>query len=1179
MAARSLSSTCSLDDQPSGLLDGNAGTLLSRSEALKNKSHEVSDEPRDNHGQMMHEKDHEDKFVSGNERTSNTGISYQQIQLSPTVSFSRSVSQDTTPSILSGTRKTPIRAVFHDLPTAYLSITSGFGRSRSENASGSLQGVRFEESAVSFQNSPVPSTNPDNLFEYASKTCSDNTLSKSRKDEVSNRYITHPISGIPPSDLVGEDKAALLPAIINDTLANPLPSGISDEIFCPIHHPRSPRKSKSLDVGNKAQLSSSCTTPDVATDDDNCKLSRQYLSPQNTASPLISVQDGSTVDNIYRHYAGSCIWGKGSENSTPRPNFDAGCYSSLLSSKNSLALSSKSDGQSKPSALSVRKQRRINRLTSGPPSQPPAYDLPALPALALALDHFPSSAMQHLWQSRSYRDTINQSESSKRSSLAIGKTTLSRSEGRPDLRFQNVDFELGNYSMASVATSKSNNPFRLSSHSKVVMSPFSQANRLCDTDHNIKGISCNRRPLEKEVSLALRRASGFSTFSNGSTSSVHRDEFIKRNSPSFKHSAWHKKTRSVRVPPLEPQNFDNSTQGAVFDAQLFDNNLAVQPDSIYHHQPDVVPVTANLKEALRDIQSELHIDSAVLPLGGPEGAVNDDLEAGMDDWETIGESRHGTDLMDSQETGNLFEVSSIHRTGSSLANMSNDGTTSLYDAEIDEYGSTERITQHAGTIQYSSDYRRQGLSRSPIPTFPPTSREHKVNGYLADLTRRPPPTSPFNYVPKPLRTPHTNPFISPPPETFSTPTARRMLFHKRGYRTRQPNHFPPSSKTADTLKEDEIVKQERGSISSALTPSTLAEREYTYRKLNWHAESPSPVTTLSHLKRQFLSPINPVGRPGRPSSWKHLTELGKGNKTDSYYSDGTPDGEPSTLTLAESAKSDWRDQIQNDSCIEMRRFSEYKWPTNPRENQPLVKGPPGAFYQGIARSQQDNNTSSPDDEGKSRRISSRYSSPKDYPTNVLRPLSLLANRPATPAERERKGYLPVPHQSGYMYRSPHAPPRRLSWQQLYTEAQLKAMQEAASTERVNDKLLAPNIRTSGRRTGEESKYKNRPEALALNQSLPMWTRGSSAHMDLSDKEKKLSNVALLFCVLFPPLLVLFALGRLDKIILWWSKGEVTAFGGRQKKLAQILAAAWGFTIIVGLIIFLVFRFAPSTPAA
>ena len=55
-----------------------------------------------------------------------------------------------------------------------------------------------------------------------------------------------------------------------------------------------------------------------------------------------------------------------------------------------------------------------------------------------------------------------------------------------------------------------------------------------------------------------------------------------------------------------------------------------------------------------------------------------------------------------------------HRAGSSIADTSDEGTLSTYIPEISEYGSTERIAQHPGTVEYCGDYRQRDLKKTNI---------------------------------------------------------------------------------------------------------------------------------------------------------------------------------------------------------------------------------------------------------------------------------------------------------------------------------------------------------------------------------------------------------------------------------------------------------------------------------
>jgi hypothetical protein len=140
------------------------------------------------------------------------------------------------------------------------------------------------------------------------------------------------------------------------------------------------------------------------------------------------------------------------------------------------------------------------------------------------------------------------------------------------------------------------------------------------------------------------------------------------------------------------------------------------------------------------------------------------------------------------------------------------------------------------------------------------------------------------------------------------------------------------------------------------------------------------------------------------------------------------------------------------------------------------------------------------------------------------------------------------------------------------------MQEAATADSLQDGSLVSNTRISGQGTTVESTYREYANP-AFNPQLNSWTQETSARMDLCDRNKKFSAFVLLVCAVFPPLLVMFALGRLDRVIAWWSKGTLTAFEDKYKKLALLIISVWGFVLFVGLIIILVFRYASPTSSS
>ena len=1098
------------------------------------------------------------------EQNSSLNSLYHQIQPSSATPSARSESHDAEPSS-STSRKTPIRAVFHDLPTAYFSITSGSARSRSQDVSDSFLEAYIEDDSIPLQDLLPPSRLPDDLLQILPLPQVTGLASKFRINDTREESLPGehdepiPLQHVYQDSLQQpevQDQRTASPTSVDEAPASPPSSGIRDEVSDAIMLSQWPQQSNILDSRGQSPESISHKMLDTAINNDTASFLCQYSSHKSRSSSGPSAPEGSTVGNIYQHYAGSTTCDGDSDSDRQRQNHGSKHHSYHLPSINSLSPSSISEGWAQPTALKIRKQRRIDRLITNPYRQPPLYGLPAVPTYAP--NHVTSSTLQDFGQSSSYGDTKNLLEITQQSYGGHKNPVLSRSEGRNDLRLEQAAPELGETSETSVPSLNSNRAFQLCYPSPVVVSQLNEDDCLCANDPNFDCVPDDKQPLEREVSKALRRASGFSTFSTESlSSSLVRHEAFERDVPTTERTALNKRVNFRDTPLSASESLSKDKRKAVGHVQEFYDKSAVPKSWIAAHVQNAVRIPINRTGLLPSSPPGSPLEAKYLRLGTREYRPTIHPEEDANDWETVGESKLGADNRD--EVG-MCEMSTIHRTGSSLANTSNDGTAS--NPEIDGYGSTDRITEYPGTIQGSGDYRQQDLKQRRMPVFPPVHREYKVNGYLAELTRYNPPSNPFNCIPQPLASPHTNPFIPPPPEVLSAPVDRRGLFQKRNHRFRGPNHFPPSMKSITTY-DAEMSQQDMESISSAVTPTISAERERTYRRLNWMEELSDPGPTLSHKKRQFLSPINPVGRPDRPSSWRHLMVFRRGDTIQGYNADGTvADTESNNLNDIESIGLKQQDESQPDNFIEPRRYPEPRRLTCSQEYKPLVRGPPGAFYQGIARLQKDFNSSDPSHTpARFTKIPPRYSA-KEYPTNALRPLSLLASQPGTPTDTRT---------SNFKYRSPLAPPRRLSWQQLYTEAQLNTMREAAKADGFFDVTLETNSGNLPQDVRERSADRN----LTESPRFYPWYQTSSVPVDISYKKRTYSIIVLLLCTLFPPLLPLYAHGRLDRLIVWWSDGEFLAFGKRQKRWAYILLSVWAFVIFLVLIVLLVFRFMPS----
>lgn len=1124
----------------------------------KSSSDKLQNDATPNFGQKTSPDAPQDDSTRSHQQNSGPGVPVDQLNQSSSALLARSTSQEIESSLSLGIRKTPSRAVFNDLNTAYLSITSRSTRSRSQNALDTVPDVDGEEGSIPLQEL-LPPKLPDNLHQIlplpevpdlASRYDSKSTSSQT----ALNKYSEHPTTQSVHQDLsikLAQDRAVdETTGIVPDTTTKSCSSSRGEKLgdFTPqLLQPH-------MNCGSHDQTQEPLHLRgyDTAPYEAQPSLPHQYPGLETKFSPRPSAPSGSTVGNIYQHYADSSAFDGDTDNDLQTPNPVA----NNLSSNNDMSLSSRSDGRLKVSALDVRKQRRMDKLMASPRNEPPSYPLPAFPLSAQ--NHFPSNGSGSLWQSTSYGDTRNLLEVTQQPNPTHPKTTLSRSEGVFDLRLEHVVSDLEETPESSIPVFNSNNPFQVGSQAPAVISQSTDNDCVYDDSPASVGLPDDMVPLEREVSRALRRASGFSAFSLVSASSSFlRFEGSKSNArtPKSKKLLRNKNTASPGFRHAYKRIRKTGSK------QSFYNRITIQKERLITTKPNSIRVLTT-RNGLFPISQHITCLERNDVAAGPKGRKRANiLEGDVNDWETENGSVNGK-----------FEVSTIHQTGSSIANTSHDGM-SFHDLELDDYGSTDRITQFAGPIPYSSDYRQQDLKKTRTPVFTPVYREHKVNGYLSGSNQRRAPSDPYNHVPRPLEIIHRNPFTGPPPEVLPDMIARRKLLQKHAHRSRRPNHFPPSVKSSNAIEEQNMTAQGMP-VVSAITPANLAaherelqrldhermrldqdrmrlDREQTLQQPDRAAQPSTPGPTHSHTMRQFLSPINPVGRPDRPSFWRYLMTYGRGDRVENNDADGTLDREFSTLAHAGAIPSRLQGEMPTAEFIEMTRYPENARLASPREHNPLVRGPVGAFYQGIARSQQDPTPSSSSNaRGRSTR---RYSTQRDYPTNALRPLSLRANPPVTPDNFQ---VTRQPNFSGYG--SPFAPPRRLSWQELYTEAQLQVMRNAAETEGFVDVPLEPTTEGSGHSALDESELRD----VNGDPRLLVWTRESRSRMDINDRTRIFSNVVLLLCVWCPPLLFLYVTGKLDGLIVWWTRGEIPAMGDKQKKWAGLLLAVWGFIVLM-----------------
>jgi hypothetical protein len=217
-------------------------------------------------------------------------------------------------------------------------------------------------------------------------------------------------------------------------------------------------------------------------------------------------------------------------------------------------------------------------------------------------------------------------------------------------------------------------------------------------------------------------------------------------------------------------------------------------------------------------------------------------------------------------------------------------------------------------------------------------------------------------------------------------------------------------------------------------------------------------------------------------------------------------------------------------------------------------------------------TNGPNQRNRKTRVSSRTVSTKDHPTNTLRPFILSAERrPSTPTDQIMRDPN-EPLDNDFIYRSPLAPPRRNSWQQLYSEDEMKNIRAAARA----DGFFGSQISLS---TALRQSFRNLSSQKHLFEAprLTMFSRDYSNQTGLMEQKRSFSTMVLCFCMLFPPLLVLYALGTLDGLVSWWTRGQCSTFGKGHKRVALIMVYIWGLCTFLALVVFLVFWFVVLHP--
>jgi hypothetical protein len=654
------------------------------------------------------------------------------------------------------------------------------------------------------------------------------------------------------------------------------------------------------------------------------------------------------------------------------------------------------------------------------------------------------------------------------------------------------------------------NPFRRGPNQNLVVpsiaaadsSPYSRLSQKMPSDASDSTGNLAGKPLlalERDISRALRRMSAFSNLSRETPAHYQGDGgFQSSTDSSGLLSFMGKPNQHAAEPPKL------ATRGFYHESAIRQTWLDSQ----------------RIERVRIPIRRNVSISSS-LPVSHSASSVTDEFDL----EELDGLDQNGTEW----ETVVDGVMSRVKTAGSSLANNSSAGNISPILYEHIDFSSTDRIVQHPAQLDYSHDYWYREIKERKFPVLLPSYKPHTVNGFPANSYRSISPfqqsSGDFYQPPPPLSKSHTNPFRSPPPEVITN-----------------------KSKSSVTVDHDRFLIDPPPKLKLG-TPSTIANGDH-----------------AGHWMDEFGDP-GPAIRPTGPTP-----SLGATNNSTHTLSKSYSGSQIAGSSIADASSSALSAIIHEpENLQEVRKGGASKYNHAPgytydalsaaRERAPFIKGPPGAFYQGV-RSQPD-----PGHKGLSLDRKAVAGIPQrkvaqKYPTNQMRPLSLLQVQhvePAAGANGSRLGGGRL--NDNFIYRSPPAPIKSSSWCNLYTREQLSSMHTDAENDGTNDFEHIP--RRSSRPAFGEALKLDGSWKRTWSPHLRPWPRdNSSIKTDLSGRKIKISSLIFGLCCLFPPMLVLYGVGYLDNMMLWITEGEISSFSKAHKKAALQVVCFFIIAILI-----------------
>ena len=966
-------------------------------------------------------------------------------------------------------KKTPIRAVFEDFTTAH-SLITGSSKSNaksscnSPSAAGSEEAIPLQDMKSSNSTSSLPRL-PAPTVVFHGRTLTDNYKSPQQKQPATHLNLRHPPTGLPmpkgkqpakkrshwPRDSLElkKNREAVL-GRSDDLHEKPSASAGYEDDSANAHFDLKayPDESPKLTSNDRNAVDSSPSLPG------HIDISEETPGRDYGFSSRDKTMDFSTVGDIYNHYHQH----DSSRSEQYGLEMDKG------------GMTNDSTDTPELPALYVKKHRQVDKGSHGPSNK------------AMIKASEPPAADNNIDPERPLCHPVQ----------------ISNQDSQQDAHKE--------FPQLSRAPS-SRNPYRDSMPPAVLVSSATKSDHLDDTVRQE-----DRLPLEKEVSQALRRASGYSMYSSGTleSSAVAPRETISTSDASASFSNQIVQYNHGNIGDARPHGF-------------YDPN-AVASNWVAGHQRNAVRVPINQQGAVPASPPHSPVRRLNLP-SAQQSAISNDR-----DWETVGDS------LDSygQE---MPEMLGFKQTGSSCADVSDEAN-----SFVDPFGSTERIAHHPARMGYSGDYRRRELAENGMPVLLPSYGQHKVNGQVSDSMRlRSQPS--FYSTPPPLARTHTNPFRTPPPamgpnqqSSKSKPSASKTK-PTWTWKTKDRNQFPPS-RTLETIDSDDQP-----------SPVPNMPVNASQRVEEWTVSLGEPGTSINRQPGQGQQLQAPKAK--QRSSWQYIME--QAMKRDSVgdnnlsYKGGLP------------SKTNAQRNANTDGFAETPVYGGRYDSTTAHVRQRSVKMPPGAFYNGVRSGSQRQKPSqaTPSRTYKNGIKNPERLLPQERPTNALRPLSLLGEglQPLSPDDMQ-----PRDMESGrFIYRSPLAPPARDSWQQLYTPTQMRKLKDDARAEGLyasRDQLASGSMNNG---EGQSRKL------ILETPRLSAWSQ-EITHLTTSlYRKRKVSIFVLILCALFPPMLILYAMGYMDVLMLWWTDGEFSSFGSGQKRFAKLLLCGWGVLVFFAII--------------